>query len=155
VFFISAAMAVLVAISASYWVLLAQPLASRELAVAQPGPFDGLHWARVLGQARASEGVADAQAQALSLGAQAGPLVPPFRLWGLVSDAHGGGYALLGVGDEMPAAYATGERVQDGWLVAAVYERSVQLKTSQGGTALTLDLPDVEGVVPPAVGVSP
>jgi hypothetical protein len=153
--FISAALAMLVAISASYWVLLAQPLASRELAVAEPGPVDGRTWARVLGQAEASDAVADVPAQQLSPSAQARPLVPPFRLWGLVSDAHGGGYALLGVGDEMPAAYATGERVQDGWLVAAVYERSVQLKPLHGGTALTLDLPELDGAFAPAVGVSP
>ena len=151
----SAAVAMLVAISASYWVLLAQPPASRQLALADPGPVDGLGWARVLGQARASEPVADAQAQQRSLGAQAGPLVPPFRLWGLVSDAHGGGYALLGVGDDMPAAYATGERVQDGWAVAAVHERSVQLKPPPGGAALTLHLPELESAVAPAVGVSP
>ncbi|NBX05838.1 MAG: hypothetical protein EBR18_07080 [Betaproteobacteria bacterium] len=72
-----------------------------------------------------------------------------------MSDAHGGGYALLGVGDEMPAAYATGERVQEGWAVAAVHERSVQLKPLHGGTALTLDLPELDGAVAPAVGVSP
>ena len=152
---LSAVLATLVAISATYWVLHAQPLASQPLDVAQPSPVDGLTWIRVLGQAVASEAVADAQAPQISPSAQARPLAPPFRLWGLVSDAHGGGYALLGVGDEMPAAYATGERLQEGWAVAAVHERSVQLKPLHGGTALTLDLPELDGAVAPAVGVSP
>lgn len=151
----SAAAAMLVAISGTYWMLLAQPPAPRELASAQPARVDGLGWARVLGQARASEPVSDAPTQPLSPVAQPGPQVPPFRLWGLVSDAQGGGYALLGVGDDMPAAYAIGERVQDGWAVAAVHERSVQLKRPPGGAALTLHLPALESPAAPAVGVSP
>lgn len=152
---LSAALAMLVAISACYWLLLAPSQLSRSFDVARPGPLGGMGWDRVLGPTTAVASVPDAPAPQPLAVAPAGPQMPPFRLWGLVSDAHGGGYALLGVGDEMPAAYAATEQVRDGWAVMAVHERSVQLRPPGGGAALSLELPDPDGAVASTVGVSP
>lgn len=154
----SAAVAMLLAMSASFWVLLPEPLAPMHAPEALPGTpngtLNGSYWARVLGQAGAPASASDGRLSPSDAVAQVA--ARPFRLWGVVSDGHGGGYALIGTQDEMPESYASGQPVGDGWVVGAVFERSVQLKPARaGGSALTLQLPPVEELAGATVGVSP
>jgi len=109
-----------------------------------------MHWPRLLGSSGASV------AEGVIPGADASALDQPLRLWGVVSDAAGGGYALIGVGDALPTGYAIGQTLENGWVVGAVQERSVQLKRPHAsGSALILQLPDLDAGSASAVGVSP
>ena len=157
----TAALAMLVAVSACYWLLFPAPLPERAPPAAAAAAAAGPGWERLLGHAQRVDPVAlvpaaDAVPSGTVDPAASAAAPPPLRLWGLVSDAHGGGFALLGLDQAMPQAYATGDVVEDAWVVAAVHERSVALKpTRPGRAALTLHLPDVDTVPGSAVGVSP
>ena len=136
--------------STCYWVLLTAPDAQIAAPLAKPDPTDGVHWSRLLGSSGAP------LAEGEIPGADATAADPPLRLWGVVSDEAGGGYALIGVGDAPPSGYAIGQTLEDGWVVGAVQERSVQLKRPHAsGPALTLQLPVLDAGSASAVGVSP
>ena len=78
------------------------------------------------------------------------------RLEGVYAAHDGHGYALLAGAASAPArAYATGERLPDGVVVAAVYPDRVLLRTAAGVAALTLPKPATTGPEEPTAAVAP
>ncbi len=77
------------------------------------------------------------------------------RLEGVYAAHDGHGYALLaGAGSAPARAYASGERLPDGVVVAAVYPDRVLLRTAAGVAALTLPKPATTGTEEPPVAAA-
>ena len=78
------------------------------------------------------------------------------RLEGVYAAHAGQGYALLAGSASVPArAYATGERLPDGVVVAAVYPDRVLLRTAAGVAALALPKPAASGAEGAAAAAAP
>ena len=78
------------------------------------------------------------------------------RLEGVYAAHDGHGYALLAVAASAPArAYASGERLPNGVVVAAVYPDRVLLRTAAGVAALALPKPATTGTEEPSAAVAP
>ena len=82
--------------------------------------------------------------------------LPGLRLEGVYAAHDGHGYALLAGAASAPArAYASGERLPDGVVVAAVYPDRVLLRTAAGVAALTLPKPAATGAEEPPLAAVP
>lgn len=91
----------------------------------------------------------DPQAVARVLGASGVAAAPAsiasrFALQGVVASPSGGGSALIAVDGQPARPYVVGNAVGEGWVLRSVAGRQAVLAASDGGAAVTLELPPLK-----------